>query len=139
LGFFATSAFVLFIGHSYFVGVPLIALSTLLTVQTGRVRFVFDNEALELFVAEKKDDKVNEKEEILKTSRDNIVVGGRNRWTYDSFVDWFFIPSKDFPVLVYFKETQTSPDGQIHFFPVIMNGKVLYETMVEKIGILPKK
>jgi hypothetical protein len=24
-----------------------------------------------------------------------------------------------FPVLVYFKETQTKPEGQIHFFPVI--------------------
>lgn len=26
-------------------------------------------------------------------------------------------------VLVYFKETQTRPEGQIHFFPIIFNGK----------------
>lgn len=25
----------------------------------------------------------------------------------------------NFPILVYFKETQTKPEGQVHFFPVI--------------------
>jgi hypothetical protein len=38
--------------------------------------------------------------------------------SYASFVNWeLWWPS--FPVLVYFKETQTKPEGQIHFFPVI--------------------
>lgn len=33
---------------------------------------------------------------------ENAFVGGRNRWTYDSFVNWeFWWPG--FPVLVYFK------------------------------------
>ena len=32
------------------------------------------------------------------------------------------------------QETQTKPEGQIHFFPVIFNGKEVYETMVERCG-----
>lgn len=67
----------------------------------------------------------------------------------------------NFPVLVYFKvrsmkpqqtrreeagascsrhklnalqETQTKPEGQIHFFPVIFNGKQLYDVMAERCG-----
>lgn len=65
---------------------------------------------------------------------DNIVVGGENKWAYKSFVNWQFLPSKDFPILVYFKETQTPRDnwveapiivdnleGQAHFFPAISN------------------
>ncbi len=39
-----------------------------------------------------------------------------------------------FPVLVYFKENQTKPEGQIHFFPIIMDGKALYEVMNERCG-----
>jgi len=37
-------------------------------------------------------------------------------------------------VLVYFKETQTKPEGQIHFFPIIFNGKQLYDVMQERCG-----
>lgn len=37
---------------------------------------------------------------------------------YSTFVNWeLWWPN--FPILVYFKETQTKPEGQIHFFPVI--------------------
>jgi hypothetical protein len=32
------------------------------------------------------------------------------------------------------QETQTKPEGQIHFFPVIFNGKQLYEVMLERCG-----
>lgn len=32
------------------------------------------------------------------------------------------------------QETQTKPEGQIHFFPVIFNGKQLYDVMVERCG-----
>ena len=56
----------------------------------------------------------------------NSFVGGMNKWDYSSFVNWeLWWP--DFPILVYFKETQTKPEGQIHFFPVIMNGRELYK------------
>jgi len=40
------------------------------------------------------------------------------RCRYSTFVNWeFWWPN--FPILVYFKETQTKPEGQIHFFPII--------------------
>uniref|UniRef100_A0A7N0U554 DUF3119 family protein n=1 Tax=Kalanchoe fedtschenkoi TaxID=63787 RepID=A0A7N0U554_KALFE len=69
----------------------------------------------------------------LEDSGENAFVGGKNRWKYSTFVNWeFWWPN--FPVLVYFKETQTKPDGQIHFFPVLFNGRQLYEAMVERLG-----
>ncbi|XP_059433637.1 uncharacterized protein LOC132166770 [Corylus avellana] len=101
---------------------PIGLLGLLLLFQTTRVRFVFDEEALEVKVGEQ-----------LQDSGENVFVGGKNRWKYSTFVNWeLWWPS--FPVLVYFKETQTKPEGQIHFFPVIFNGKQLYDVMVERAG-----
>lgn len=101
---------------------PVGLLGLLLLFQTTRVRFVFDEEALEVKVG-------NELEE----SGENVFVGGKNRWKYSTFVNWeLWWPN--FPVLVYFKETQTKPEGQVHFFPVIFNGKQLYDVMVERAG-----
>lgn len=68
------------------------------------------------------------------TETENRFVGGKNEWTYDSFVNWEFFPSKSFPVLVYFKESQTKPEGQIHFFPVLFQAKELYGVMKERCG-----
>ncbi|WCJ29641.1 hypothetical protein M5689_011261 [Euphorbia peplus] len=101
---------------------PAGLLGLLLLFQTTRVRFVFDNEALEVKVGEQLDD-----------SGENVFVGGKNRWKYSTFVNWeLWWPN--FPVLVYFKERQTKPEGQVHFFPVIFNGKQLYDVMVERAG-----
>eukprot|EP00898_Chlorokybus_atmophyticus_P003938 jgi/Chlat1/4545/Chrsp29S04456 len=103
------------------VAAPFALLGALLAVQTFRVRFQFDAETLKVSIGEDKD------------PSENAFVGGDNRWSYKSFTNWeFWWPG--FPVLVYFKETQTKPEGQIHFFPVIMNGKQLYDTMVERCG-----
>jgi hypothetical protein len=94
-------------------------LGAFLAFQASRVRFVFDDEALEVVIGAQE--------------TENAFVGGKNRWTYDSFVNWeFWWPG--FPVLVYFKETQTKPEGQIHFFPLIFNGKQVYDVMVERCG-----
>ncbi|CAL1359216.1 unnamed protein product [Linum trigynum] len=102
--------------------VPVGLLGLLLLFQTTRVRFVFDNEALEVKVGEQ-----------LEESGENVFIGGKNRWKYSSFVNWeLWWPS--FPILVYFKEKQTKPEGQIHFFPIIFNGKQLYDVMVERAG-----
>ncbi|KAL5547861.1 hypothetical protein UlMin_003092 [Ulmus minor] len=101
---------------------PVGLLGLLLLFQTTRVRFVFDDEALEVKVGEQ-----------LEESGENVFVGGKNRWKYSTFVNWeLWWPN--FPILVYFKETQTKPEGQIHFFPVIFNGKQLYDVMVERAG-----
>nr|XP_023924256.1 uncharacterized protein LOC112035654 [Quercus suber] len=101
---------------------PVGLLGLLLLFQTTRVRFVFDAEALEVKVGEQ-----------LQDSGENVFVGGKNRWKYSTFVNWeLWWPN--FPILVYFKETQTKPEGQVHFFPVIFNGKQLYDVMVERAG-----
>ena len=116
-----------------------IFLATFFAIQAKRIRFVFDETAFELQTVDlnaKADSK-----EVLKKSGENIVVGGANRWDYDKFVNWDFFPSVDFPILVYFKETQTPRElwdtasgqydsrknGQIHFFPAIANSKQLQE------------
>ncbi|KAJ6848678.1 uncharacterized protein M6B38_275675 [Iris pallida] len=101
---------------------PVGLLGLLLLFQTTRVRFVFDEEALEVKVGDE-----------LQESEENVFVGGKNRWKYSTFVNWeLWWPN--FPILVYFKETQTRPEGQVHFFPVIFNGKQLYDVMVERAG-----
>ena len=69
---------------------------------------------------------------------ENVVVGGENKWRYDSFVNWKFLPSESFPILVYFRETQTPEKdwveapivvdelkGQAHFFPAIASSEQL--------------
>lgn len=109
-------------GDNLLPAAPIGLLGLLLLVQTTRVRFVFDNDSLEVKVGED-----------LKESGENVFVGGKNKWKFSSFVNWeLWWPN--FPVLVYFKETQTKPEGQIHFFPVIFNGKQLYDVMVERAG-----
>jgi hypothetical protein len=56
----------------------------------ARRRFRFDDEGLEVVVGSK------------QKETENAFVGGANRWSYDSFVNWeFWWPA--FPVLVYFK------------------------------------
>ncbi|KAL2620397.1 hypothetical protein R1flu_000602 [Riccia fluitans] len=101
---------------------PIGLLGLLLLFQTTRVRFVFDDEALEVRIGSE-----------LQESEENVFVGGKNRWKYSTFINWeLWWPN--FPVLVYFKESQTKPEGQVHFFPVIFNGKQLYDVMVERCG-----
>jgi NIMA (never in mitosis gene a)-related kinase len=78
-----------------------ILFATFLAIQATRIRFVFDEDSFELKTVSLKG------EENLEDSGENFVVGGANRWTYDSFVNWDFFPSEKFPILVYFKETQT--------------------------------
>mmetsp|Transcript_14986 Transcript_14986/g.24482 ORF Transcript_14986/g.24482 Transcript_14986/m.24482 type:complete len:226 (-) Transcript_14986:83-760(-) len=121
------SSFIL--GHDIFtsvIGGLFVLLATLFAVQASRIRFVFDGEAFELKNTSGKDDQ-------LSDSGENFVVGGANRWKYDSFVNYEFFPKgSPIPILVYFKETQTikedgSNDGQIHFFPAIANCKQLKE------------
>jgi hypothetical protein len=84
--------------------IPAGVLGAFLAIQASRVKFVFDDEALEVVIGDTS----------AKTT--NKFVGGANRWKYDTFVNWEFWWA-GFPVLVYFKETQTKPEGQIHFFP----------------------
>lgn len=51
-------------------------LGAFLAFQASRVKFVFDKDALEVVVGDK------------QAETENKFVGGKNRWTYDSFVNW---------------------------------------------------
>jgi hypothetical protein len=75
---------------------------------------------------------------------ENVVVGGENTWAYSSFQNWEFLPSSDFPILVYFREDQTplenreeAPivvdhlEGQAHFFPAISDSQKLKAGFLE--------
>uniref|UniRef100_A0A6S8XYR0 Uncharacterized protein n=1 Tax=Ditylum brightwellii TaxID=49249 RepID=A0A6S8XYR0_9STRA len=130
---------------------PLVTLlGVLFLVQTFNVRFVFTEKNFELRTGG----------DGLEDARENVVVGGANVWTYDSFVNYEFFPkgwqdTPQGPILVYFKETQTPSDkwnegpgqfanneeaiakgavpGQVHFFPALINAKQI-ETEFEKRG-----
>jgi hypothetical protein len=127
-------------------GVLVLLLGILFTVQTGRIRFTFDETAFELKTRAPGTDTDGSSPAGLRASGDNIVVGGANRWAYDTFVNYAFFPAGWLergwhPILVYFKETQTPSDqwdvgpgqsanspqavalgavrGQVHFFPAL--------------------
>jgi len=118
----------LFAARAPVAAVPMTALAVLFAVQAGRVRFTFDDEAFELKTT-------SAGTEELGGSGENIVVGGANRWAYNTWVNYDYFPSKEFPILVYFKENQTPEEkwgegpggldkkggGQVHFFPAICN------------------
>ncbi len=61
-------------------GVPLALIGAFLASRTKVVRFVFDDEAMEVMTVGKDGE--------LSMERENFAVGGRNRWTYDSFTNW---------------------------------------------------
>mmetsp|Transcript_45737 Transcript_45737/g.145733 ORF Transcript_45737/g.145733 Transcript_45737/m.145733 type:complete len:209 (+) Transcript_45737:18-644(+) len=110
-------------GHPFGAALPAV-IATFFAIQANNVKFVFGPEHLEVKVGSDVSD--------MRES-DNKIVGGANKWRYDTFTNWeMWWPG--FPILVYFKETQTKPEGQIHFFPVLFDGKVIYDTMVERCG-----
>mmetsp|Transcript_19115 Transcript_19115/g.43516 ORF Transcript_19115/g.43516 Transcript_19115/m.43516 type:complete len:233 (-) Transcript_19115:122-820(-) len=112
-------------------GIPLLAFGLFLAFQTTTLRFTFDENNFSLVKSD------------MSSMGENVVVGGENVWSYSSFVNYDFFPSRQFPILVYFKETQTPEDmwnvgpgeqanspeaiskgakpGQVHFFPAIGN------------------
>ena len=112
-------------------GIPLLLFGLFLVFQTTTLRFSFDDDAFSLVKSNG------------SSTGENVVVGGENSWKYTSFVNRDYFPSQSFPILVYFKETQTpkekwmigpgekanSPEaiakgavpGQVHFFPAIGN------------------
>ena len=112
-------------------GIPLLLFGLFLAFQTTTLRFSFDDDAFSLVKSNG------------SSTGENVVVGGENSWKYTSFVNRDYFPSQSFPILVYFKETQTpkeswmigpgekanSPEaiakgavpGQVHFFPAIGN------------------
>jgi hypothetical protein len=119
-----------------------ILFAALLWVQTMRVRCVFEKDAFEFYnVVGPKLDLENGAKLVKKP--DNYVAGTVNRWKYDSITNYGFFPSEQYPVICYFKETQTPKEkwnrwfaafdsygrGQPHFFPGICNVRQFKEQM----------
>lgn len=117
--------------------------AALLWVQTARVRCVFEKDSFEFYnVRGPALDYEGGKAELVKKP-DNYVAGTLNRWHYDKIVNYGFFPSEEFPVICYFKETET-PEwkwnrwfaafdsygrGQPHFFPGICSVRKFKEQM----------
>jgi hypothetical protein len=104
-----------------------------LAFQASRVRFRFTRTDLEVvFIEPGADDSAALATDVASSGDNKLQGGGENRWAYDTITNWeFWWPG--FPCLVYFKETQTNSDGQPHFFPIIMDGKMLYEVMLSRL------
>jgi hypothetical protein len=109
------------------VGLPLGALAAFLASRTQTVRFVFDTDALEVMASGGGGGE-------LRESAPNFAVGGRNRWGYADIVEWAMYPSPESPVLVYFRENQTTTAGQGHLFPVLFSPERLRQLMEERVG-----
>lgn len=73
-----------------------------LWVQTDRVRCRFEKDAFEFYNLK---DRGNGPQ--LEAKRNNYVADTKNRWKYDSIINYGFFPSELFPVICYFKETET--------------------------------
>ena len=107
-------------------------LGAFLAFQASRVRFRFSDTDLDVVFIEPGADDSTALDVDTESSGDNkLQGGGANKWSFESVTNWeFWFPG--FPVLVYYKENQTRPEGQPHFFPIIMDGKKLYEEMLTK-------
>lgn len=103
-------------------GVPLALIGAFLATRTQKVRFVFDDEAMEVMTVGSDGE--------LELSGENFAVGGRNRWAYSTFTNWEFYPSKHC-LLIFLRDlfdgfyslchsrpsTHTHPHTHIHIIP----------------------
>eukprot|EP00752_Nemacystus_decipiens_P011281 g10024.t2 len=112
------------------VGFPISVVGLLLAFQATRVSFEFDDVAMEV--------KIGNEAGELESSGENAFVGGESRWNYDTWTNWEVYPNEQLPVLMYFKETQTKPEGQIHFFPFIMEPEKLLEEVRSRVKQITK-
>jgi hypothetical protein len=117
-------------------------IAALLWVQTRRVRLVFEKDSFEFYNI-KGPSLDFDQGAWLERKPDNYVSGTINRWKYDNITNWSFFPSLDYPLIVYFKETETPMEqwdkwfavfdtygkGQPHFFPGIVNARQFKEQM----------
>lgn len=116
-------------------GIILVVVGGYIATRTYSNRFYFDESAFS----------------IVKNDGSSIglnpVVGGEYRWDYSKIVNYRFFPTKNLPLIFYFKETNTpssarveSPflvdliPGQVHIFPVIADSDQL-KMNLKKSGI----
>mmetsp|Transcript_56157 Transcript_56157/g.132316 ORF Transcript_56157/g.132316 Transcript_56157/m.132316 type:complete len:324 (-) Transcript_56157:373-1344(-) len=105
-----------------------------LVLQTIRLRFRFSENSLDVL---RVDELSDDGKQISPSSSSSADPAGRKvaigPWKYSSVTNWeFWWPG--FPLIAYFKETQTKKTGQRHFFFMIMDGKAVYGEMLKRFG-----
>jgi hypothetical protein len=101
----------------------LFLVGIVLILQTARLRYRFSATTFEVLRVGGLDSSISNDSEV-------IAIGP---WPYSRIIDWdFWWPG--FPILAYFKETQTKSSGQRHFFPILSDGKKLYSQMLLNFG-----
>ena len=127
-----------------------ILFAVLLWVQTSRVRCVFEKDSFEFYNVKGPKLDLDKGAKLVKKPG-NYVTTTQNRWRYDAITNYGFFPSEQYPVICYFKETDTEKErwdkwfaafdsygrGQPHFFPGICNVRLFKEEM-EKRGVKRK-
>ncbi|CAN0430071.1 unnamed protein product, partial [Laminaria digitata] len=103
-------------------GFPLTLVGLALAFQATRVSFEFDDECMEV--------KIGNDDGELESSGENAFVGGESRWAYDTWTNWEVYPNEKLPILMYFKETQTKPEGQIVSCLPHANRVLLYDAVI---------
>jgi hypothetical protein len=100
------------------LGVPLLILGLALVVQTTRIKFVFGPSKMNV---------------ALKKSGQLEFIRG---WAYSQIKYWDIYPSPSFPILAYFRESESyGGRGSIHFFPVVCDGQQLYSLLRKHIPL----
>lgn len=95
-------------------------IGVILVLQTARLRFRFLADRFDVL-----------RVQGLSSKASEVVAIGP--WMYRSIIDWdFWWPG--FPVIAYFKEIGTKGTAQRHFFPILSDGKELYNQMMLNMG-----
>ena len=120
-------------------------LACFLWSQANRVRLIMGKDSFELY-------NLSNDGQYLKEKPSNYVAGTVNRWNYKDVIDYGFFPSREYPFIVYFKETATPPeqwggygwwgmfastfdptrtklDGQPHFMPALFDTEQFIKQM----------
>ena len=83
-----------------------VVLAALFWVQTLRVRCVFEEDGFEFYNL-KGDMKLSNDKAKLTRKPKNFVTSTENKWSYDKVTGYQFYPSLEYPLICYFKETET--------------------------------
>ena len=100
------------------------ALGGFLSFQASRVRFRFSDTELDVVFIEPGASDDAAAAAGTESSGDNkLQGGGANRWSLSAITNWeFWWPG--FPVLVYYKESQTRPEGARYAAPPARTARI---------------
>ena len=123
-------------------------LATLLWFQTRRVRCVLEEDGLEFYNILPKDAFSSNSnnaynlrdptcQSTLQSKPSNFVTKTKNKWAYDSITGYQFLPSRSWPLVCYFQETQTPQAYNIpgqcpHLAPVLFHAESFVQELQQR-------